>query len=133
MRSPNASYSREPNAFLVAARSACCDACVGGVQIPTTVITVYQVRRTLYSTQHSTRVCLVAIWQFKCFSWVGRSRPASSSIVSHKTPCRRYLRALSWSTRACTCLYEAAMTSRIAPARCGWCYVHASNFELQQQ
>ena len=42
MRRPNASYSREPNAFLVAARSACA-ACVGSMRIHITVIPVYQV------------------------------------------------------------------------------------------
>ena len=45
---------------------------------------------------------------------------ASSSKVSNKTSCRRNLEALSWSTRARTCLYEAPMASMIAPARCGF-------------
>ena len=76
---------------------------------------------------------LVDFFPFFCcvlLCWVGRPRPASSSIVSNKTPCRRYIRALRWSTRACTCLCEAAVTSRTEPACCGCFYVYASTFEL---
>ena len=120
MRSPNASYSREPNAFLVAARSTCClcRRCADPYHSDTSVPgTTYPVQHT---AQH-TRVCPVATWQLAVFPWLGKPRPASSFKVLNKTPCRRFLRALSWSTRASTCLYEAVMTSSIAPARCGCC------------
>ena len=108
-------------------------ACVGGVQIHTTVIpgTTYPVLQ--HTAQHHKSLpgsCLT----IGSFSLPWETSPGKSvSSVSNKTPCPRYLRALSWTTRACPCLYEAAMTSRIATAGCGCCYVHASNFELPQQ